>query len=42
MIEGGKAATGFMRFGDRVRMEARTAEEVAPFGAIDQRVVPSS
>ena len=39
MIEGGKANTGFMRFGDRVRMEARTPEGAAPFGAIDQRVV---
>ena len=42
MIAGGEAATGYMRFGDRVRMEARTADGSAPFGAIDQRVVPCS
>jgi fumarylacetoacetate (FAA) hydrolase len=42
MIAGGKAATGYMRFGDRVRMEARAADGTAPFGAIDQRVVPCS
>jgi fumarylacetoacetate (FAA) hydrolase len=28
-----------MRFGDRVRMCARTTDGQAPFGAIDQRVV---
>ena len=39
MIAGGKATTGFMRFGDRVRMEARAADGSAPFGAIDQMVV---
>jgi fumarylacetoacetate (FAA) hydrolase len=39
MIAGGKATTGFMRFGDRVRMEARAADGIAPFGAIDQMVV---
>jgi fumarylacetoacetate (FAA) hydrolase len=39
MIDRGEAATGFMRFGDSVRMEARTADGAAPFGAIDQRVV---
>lgn len=38
MIDNGKATTGFMRFGDRVRMEARTADGVTPFGVIDQRV----
>jgi fumarylacetoacetate (FAA) hydrolase len=42
MIAEGKAATGFMRFGDRVRMEARTAAGTAPFGAIDQRVISAS
>jgi len=40
MIAGGKPETGFMRFGDRVRMEARAADGSAPFGAIDQRIVP--
>ena len=39
MIRSGKAETGFMRFGDRVRMEAKTVAGTAPFGAIDQRVV---
>jgi fumarylacetoacetate (FAA) hydrolase len=41
IIDGGEAKTGFMRFGDRVRMEARTPEGTAPFGAIDQQVVPA-
>lgn len=39
MIASGEPATGFMRFGDRVRMQARGADGSAPFGAIDQRVV---
>lgn len=42
MIADGRASTGFMRFGDRVRMEARTAGGSAPFGAIDQKVVQAS
>ncbi|HEY4804836.1 MAG TPA: fumarylacetoacetate hydrolase family protein [Paraburkholderia sp.] len=42
MIDEGGARTGFMRFGDRVRMVARDAEGDAPFGAIDQRVVRAS
>lgn len=37
-IEGGSATTSFMRFGDRVRMEARKDDQLV-FGAIDQRVV---
>lgn len=37
-IETGAAKTSFMRFGDRVRMEARK-DGLAVFGAIDQRVV---
>jgi fumarylacetoacetate (FAA) hydrolase len=41
MIADGKATTAFMRFGDRVRMETRAADGTAPFGAIDQKVVPS-
>jgi fumarylacetoacetate (FAA) hydrolase len=40
MIAEGVAKTGFMKFGDRVRMEARTPYGSTPFGAIDQRVVP--
>jgi fumarylacetoacetate (FAA) hydrolase len=39
MIADGVAQTGFMRFGDRVRMEALTADGSAPFGVIDQQVV---
>ncbi|WP_028631204.1 fumarylacetoacetate hydrolase family protein [Metapseudomonas resinovorans] len=39
MIEHGAPRTGFMRFGDRVRMEARNADGSPLFGAIDQCVV---
>lgn len=39
IIANGKPSTGFMRFGDHVRMEARTLRGTAPFGAIDQKVV---
>jgi fumarylacetoacetate (FAA) hydrolase len=40
MIDLGGARTGFMRFGDRVRMEARRPDSGAgPFGVIDQQVV---
>ena len=39
MIDTGSAQTAFMRFGDTVRMEARTPEGAAPFGAIEQKVV---
>jgi fumarylacetoacetate (FAA) hydrolase len=42
MIDEGTARTGFMRFGDRVRMVARDEAGGAPFGAIDQRVVPAA
>ena len=35
----GEMRTQFMRFGDRVRMEARTADDQALFGAIEQKVV---
>jgi len=38
----GEPSTPFMRFGDRVRMEALTKERTPLFGAIDQRVVPAS
>lgn len=36
----GRPPTPFMAFGDRVRMEARVGDW-APFGIIDQRVVPA-
>ena len=40
IIEHGQPRTAFMRFGDRVRMEARAEGQGAgPFGVIDQRVV---
>ena len=35
----GAARTAFMRFGDRVRMEAMLADGASVFGAIDQQVV---
>ncbi len=38
IIADAKPTTGFMRFGDRVRMEAVDAMGRHPFGAIDQRV----
>ncbi|SEB18844.1 fumarylacetoacetate hydrolase family protein [Variovorax sp. YR216] len=38
LIEKGASATPFMRFGDRVRMEARWNDRPV-FGAIDQRIV---
>ncbi|MHA4871780.1 fumarylacetoacetate hydrolase family protein [Duganella sp. PWIR1] len=40
MIDHGEARTGFMRFGDRVRMQARVpGQDTGPFGVIDQKVV---
>lgn len=39
MIEQGAAQTGFMRFGDRVRMDVIGSDGRSLFGAIDQRVV---
>ncbi|GGB94699.1 2-keto-4-pentenoate hydratase [Novosphingobium endophyticum] len=39
VVDNGEASTAFMRFGDRVRMEAHAADGSAPFGAIDQKVV---
>jgi fumarylacetoacetate (FAA) hydrolase len=42
MIEQGAAQTGFMQFGDRVRMEVFDAVGQSVFGAIDQRVVQAN
>jgi fumarylacetoacetate (FAA) hydrolase len=42
IIADGKPTTGFMRFGDTCRMQARTADGRAPFGTIDQAVVEAS
>lgn len=39
MIDDGDAKTGFMRFGDRVKMEVFDAAGDSVFGAIDQKVV---
>lgn len=39
LLDEGAPRTGFMRFGDRVRMEARDRDGGPLFGAIDQRVV---
>jgi fumarylacetoacetate (FAA) hydrolase len=40
MIDFGDARTGFMRFGDRVRMQARVpGTDSGPFGVIEQQVV---
>ena len=39
IVDEGAPRTEFMKFGDRVRMEAQTADGRAPFGAIDQQVV---
>jgi fumarylacetoacetate (FAA) hydrolase len=39
ILEHGAARTGFMRFRDKVRMQARTPDGATPFGAIEQRVV---
>ncbi|MBT0669204.1 fumarylacetoacetate hydrolase family protein [Novosphingobium profundi] len=41
MIRDGAPGTTFMAYGDTVRMEARSADGWAPFGAIDQKVVPA-
>jgi fumarylacetoacetate (FAA) hydrolase len=39
MIRDGQASTGFMRFGDTVRMETRDLQDRPLFGAIEQRIV---
>jgi fumarylacetoacetate (FAA) hydrolase len=41
IVDEGGPKTEFMKFGDRVRMEAVTADGRSPFGAIDQQVVPA-
>ena len=43
IIDAGFASTPFMKFGDRVRMQARDDDGAdGPFGVIDQRVVQSA
>lgn len=39
VVDLGAPKTGFMRFGDRVRMEAEPVAGCSPFGVIEQRVV---
>jgi fumarylacetoacetate (FAA) hydrolase len=39
IVDTGAPITEFMKFGDRIRMEAVTPDGRAPFGAIDQQVV---
>lgn len=39
MIEQGKPVTGYMRFGDRIRMEMLDKAGRSVFGAIDQKIV---
>lgn len=40
VLEGGKAQTPFLRYGDRVRMQLLDAEGKSVFGAIEQEVQP--
>ena len=42
LIDHGAPETGFMRFGDRVRMEAEPVAGYSPFSAIDQQVVAAT
>jgi fumarylacetoacetate (FAA) hydrolase len=41
LVDTGKATTGYMKFGDRVRIEMFDVEGRSIFGAIDQKVVPA-
>ncbi|GAB4274315.1 MAG: fumarylacetoacetate hydrolase family protein [Pararhodobacter sp.] len=42
ILDHGAPRTGYMQFGDRVRMECRAADGSPLFGAIDQRVVAAA
>ncbi len=43
MIDGGAAKTGYMRFGDRIRMQAQHPDgRDGPFGVIEQQVVQAA
>ena len=43
IIDQGEAKTGFMKFGDRIRMQAQHPDgRDGPFGVIEQRVVPTT
>jgi fumarylacetoacetate (FAA) hydrolase len=39
-IEGGAPATGFMKFGDTIRIEMKGSDGHSVFGAIDQKIAP--
>jgi len=39
VVDTGAAQTGFMKYGDTVRMEAHFADGRAPFGVLEQKVV---
>jgi len=41
MVDQGAPKTGFMRFGDRIRMAGTMADGRTPFGEIDQKIVKS-
>jgi len=41
IVDNGAATTGYMQFGDRVRMEARLRDGSLLFGEINQEVVPA-
>ena len=41
-IEDGKPKTGFMKFGDRIRIEVKGQDGQSVFGAIDQKVVEAA
>jgi 2-keto-4-pentenoate hydratase/2-oxohepta-3-ene-1,7-dioic acid hydratase in catechol pathway len=42
MIAEGRPRTGFMAFGDRIRMEAQVPTGASAFGAISQRIIPAA
>jgi fumarylacetoacetate (FAA) hydrolase len=39
-IQSGSASTSFMKYGDRIQIEMRDADDQSIFGVIDQTVVP--
>ena len=39
VVDEGEAKTDFMKIGDTIRMEAKTADGASPFGVLDQTVV---
>jgi fumarylacetoacetate (FAA) hydrolase len=41
-IEGGAPKTGFMQYGDTIRIEMKGADGMSVFGAIEQKVMPAA